>query len=306
MRRLRWYQQQATNISRHICIRLAMFGRLAGDDVEPVDADGKISSSASPWALQFQEDMQALEAIDDGQSLLDRLHGCMVLVFTEYSGDFVAVDVSALWGTFAPNCIPPPGWVPPQRKKYSMMMLTMSRIVSFVIVLSRMEGHHKLWRCTKVRPKVEHATTCPTSAGFRLQTNVHGAKMFFRQSYPLETIFGEGWEGVIVVVLAVMSFFDVQQPESLECRVCEVCFDSVDDLLDHVSSHVVLPIPDAQHRAISDPSSCDIVSAGEMTSALTPWAQTRNPPSSECGVSKTVATSSDKFLMKGMQLFTKL
>ena len=144
VRRLRWYQQQATNISRHICIRLAMFGRLAGDDVEPVDADGKISSSASPWALQFQEDMQALEAIDDGQSLLDRLHGCMVLVFTEYSGDFVAVDVSALWGTFAPHCIPPPGWVPPQRKKYSMMMLTMSRIVSFVIVLSRMEGHHKL------------------------------------------------------------------------------------------------------------------------------------------------------------------
>ena len=100
--------------------------------------------------------------------------------------------------------------------------------------------------------------------------------------------------------------FYVQQPESLECRVCEVCFDSVDDLLDHVSSHVVLPIPDAQHRAISDPSSCDIVSAGEMTSALTPWAQTRNPPSSECGVSKTVATSSDKFLMKGRQLFTKL
>ena len=43
--------------------------------------------------LQFQEDMQALAAIDDGQSLLDRLQGCMVLVFTQYSGDFVAVDV---------------------------------------------------------------------------------------------------------------------------------------------------------------------------------------------------------------------
>ena len=91
---------------------MAMFGRLGFDDVDTVGADGKIRSSANPWALQFQEDMQALAAIDDGQSLLDRLQGCMVLVFTQYSGDFVAVDVSALRGTFAPNCIPPPGWVP--------------------------------------------------------------------------------------------------------------------------------------------------------------------------------------------------
>ena len=92
---------------------MAMFGRLGCDDVDTVDADGKIRSSANPWALQFQEDMQALEAIDDVQSLLDRLHGCMVFVFTQYSRDFVAVDVSALRGTFAPNCIPTPGWVPP-------------------------------------------------------------------------------------------------------------------------------------------------------------------------------------------------
>ena len=34
--------------------------------------------------------------------------------------------------------------------------------------------------------------------------------------------------------------------------------------------------------------------------------QTGNPPSSEGGVSKKVATSSDKFPMKGMQLLTKL
>ncbi|OLQ13878.1 hypothetical protein AK812_SmicGene2060 [Symbiodinium microadriaticum] len=90
-----------------------MFGRLGYDDVDTVDAEGKIRSSANPWALQFQEDMQALEAIDDVQSLPDRLHGCMGFVFTQYSRDFVAVDVSALRGTFAPNCIPTPGWVPP-------------------------------------------------------------------------------------------------------------------------------------------------------------------------------------------------
>ena len=61
-----------------------------------------------------------------------------------------------------------------------------------------------------------------------------------------------------------------------------------------------------QHRATSEPSSCDIVSEGEMTSSLTPWAQTRTSPSSDGGVIKKVATSSDKFLMKGMQLLTNL
>ncbi|CAE7684343.1 unnamed protein product [Symbiodinium sp. CCMP2592] len=61
-----------------------------------------------------------------------------------------------------------------------------------------------------------------------------------------------------------------------------------------------------QHRAASEPSSRDIVSGRDMTSSLTPWAQTRTPPSSDGGVSKKVATSSDKFLMKGMQLLTKL
>ena len=119
---------------------MAMFGRLGCDDVDTVDADGKIRSSANPWALQFQEDMQALEAIDDVQSLLDRLHGCMVFVFTQYSRDFVAV------GRLHPIAFRHLGGFHPQWK-YSMMMLTMSRIVSLVMVLSRMEGHaNKVFR----------------------------------------------------------------------------------------------------------------------------------------------------------------
>ena len=51
--------------------------------------------------------------------------------------------------------------------------------------------------------------------------------------------------GVCVCACLCHVVFEVQQPESLQCRVCEVCFDSVEDLLDHVSSHVVLPTPNA-------------------------------------------------------------
>ena len=252
VRRLQWYQQLAANINTHICILMAMFGRLGFDDVDTVGADGKIKSSASPWALQFQEDVQALAAIDDKQSLLDRLQGCMVLVFTQYSRDFVGRRLH-------PTAFHHEGGF---HHKYSMMTLTMSpRILSFVIVHSRMEGHvnkvfrrHKLWRCTKARPRVEHTTICPISPRFRLQTNVHGARVFSRRCYRLETIFGERWEGVIVVVLAVMSCLT-----SSNQRACNVAYAKCALIL-WKTCWIMFPLmlycrlQMQQHRATSEPS----------------------------------------------------
>ena len=171
-----------------------MFGRLGFDDVDTVGADGKIRSSANPWALQFQEDMQALAAIDDGQSLLDRLQGCMVLVFTQYCGDFVAVDVSALRGTFAPNCIPPPGWVPsPVEEVFDDDVDDVEH--TFICDCTLADGRP----CQQGFPTAQALAVHKSSTiRFRLQTNVHGARMFFRRCYRLETIFGERWEGVIL------------------------------------------------------------------------------------------------------------
>ena len=252
VRRLRWYQQLASNISEHICILMAMFGRLGFDDVDTVGADGKIRSSANPWALQFQEDMQALAAIDDGQSLLDRLQGCMVLVFTQYSGDFLAVDVSALRGTFAPNCIPPPGWVPsPVEEVFDDDVDDVEH--TFICDCTLADGRP----CQQGFPTAQALAVHKSSTKGGTHDNLSDiSKVSITNKCPwcknvfssvlsarnhIRRTLGRGYCGGTGSHVV----FEVQQPESLQCRVCEVCFDSVEDLLDHVSSHVVLPTPNA-------------------------------------------------------------
>ena len=252
VRRLRWYQQLASNISEHICILMAMFGRLGLDDVDTVGADGKIRSSANPWALQFQEDMQALAAIDDGQSLLDRLQRCMVLVFTQYSGDFVAVDVSALRGTFAPNCVPPPGWVPsPVEEVFDDDVDDVEH--TFICECTLADGRP----CQQGFPTAQALAVHKSSTKGGTHDNLSDiSKVSITNKCPwcknvfssvlsarnhIRRTLGRGYCGGTGSHVV----FEVQQPESLQCRVCEVCFDSVEDLLDHVSSHVVLPTPNA-------------------------------------------------------------
>ena len=119
VRRLQWYQHLARDKYKHKCVLMAMFGKLGCEQREAVDLQGCVLPHANPWAKQFYTDIQSLRRIDAGQSLLDYLGERVLLVFTSFTPEFLAVDLSALRGTYDPVCIPPPGWVPPVPEVHS-------------------------------------------------------------------------------------------------------------------------------------------------------------------------------------------
>ena len=148
------------------------------------------------------------------------------------------------------------GGLHPQWKKYSMLTLTMSRILSFA---HAQEGHankvfqlHKLRRCPKSSTKGGTHDNLSDISKVSITNNVHAARTFCRLCYRsgrnhIRRTLGRGY----CSDTASHVVFDVQQPEGLQYRVSEVCFDSVEDLLDHASSHVVLRLQMLQHRATS-------------------------------------------------------
>ena len=114
IRRLVWYQQLAKDVQKHICVLMAIFGRLGCETCDTADAAGRILQTANPWAKQFLANIQCLQKIDAGQALLDLLGDRVLLVFTDFLPEFLAIDMSELRRTFDPICIPPPGWVEPE------------------------------------------------------------------------------------------------------------------------------------------------------------------------------------------------
>lgn len=114
IRRLVWYQQLARDIYKHKCILMAIFGRFGFESRDTIDSAGRILPSANPWAQQFSTDIQeGLGKIDAGRGLLDWVQDRVVLVFTEFRPEFLAIDMCEIRGTFDPVCIPPPEWVDP-------------------------------------------------------------------------------------------------------------------------------------------------------------------------------------------------
>ena len=240
----------------------------------------------------------SLEAIDDRQSLLDRLHGCLVLPFLQYSGDFVAVGVSALRGTFALNCIPPRGWVAsPVEEVFDADVDD----VAHTFICAR-AGRP----CQQGFPTTQAASVPKKfDEGWNTRQPVRYLQGFDYKQCPcckkrsgrnhIRRTLGRGY----CSDTASHVVFDVQQPEGLQYRVALILWKTC---------WIMLPLmwySDSKCCSIG-PLACDIVNEGEMTSALTPRAQTRTSPNSDGGVSKKVATSSVKFLMKGIQLLTKL
>ena len=80
----------------------------------PIDDDGGIRpGSAHPWILQLQFDVRAMAMVDDWEGLIDTvtlpdLRINLVLLFTKYLDDFLALDMTQMRRVFISNAIPPP------------------------------------------------------------------------------------------------------------------------------------------------------------------------------------------------------
>ena len=252
VRRLQWYQQLARDRYRHKCVLMAMFGKLGCEHNDTVDPQGCILPHANPWANQFYTDIQALRQIDAGQALLEYLGERVVLVFTSFASDFLAVDVSAMRGTYDPVCIPPPGWIPPEvpelpsspspereRPFVCDCILADGRRCGVAFHTAKALATHK--SSTKGGThdamsdisKVAITNACPWCK------NVFSSQYSARNHISRTLKEGKcGGSGSRI-------FFTIDVPENLQCRVCEDLFENVHQLLDHVITHVSLQPPAA-------------------------------------------------------------
>ena len=102
------------NPSQHVQINAAMFGQLIFEP-EQMNEEGKVYKHSHTWLIMFQQDLDSLEAIDEGVSLqeyIDARAGIHTLLHDIEARDmFCAIDVSQLRAKYHSVCIPPPGYV---------------------------------------------------------------------------------------------------------------------------------------------------------------------------------------------------
>ena len=151
-------------------------------------------------------------------------------LFSQYSGDFVAVDVSALRGTFAPNCIPPPGWVPsPVEEVFDDDVDDVEH--TFICDCTLADGRP----CQQGFPTAQALAVHKSSTKGGTHDNLSDiSKVSITNKCPwcknvfssvlsarnhIRGTLGRGYCGGTGSHVV----FEVQQPESLQCRVCEVC-----------------------------------------------------------------------------------
>ena len=255
IRRLRWYQNLASNMELHKSVVVAMFGRL---DCEtqlgiPVTMgqDGKIHEKANAWAKQFKNDILGLKVLDAGAQLLEYIGDCVGLVFTTFREEFLYINVTAMRATFLPNQIPPPDWHPPVEPLHAepsvddeppdlpfvcLCVLHDGTVCNKAFATPSALAIHK----TNTKggthgylsdvSKVAVANICPWCR--QVYHTIQSAKEHIRRKLRTGQCTGRGSAVVYQVV----------PPSQLCCPTCDVVFGSVDELLAHVVSHVQLPV----------------------------------------------------------------
>ena len=255
IRRLAWYQQLARDIHKHKCVLMAIFGKLGFESQDTVDSGGKILPSANAWAQQFSTDIhQGLCKMDAGQGLLDLLQDCVVLVFTEFLPEFLALDMSEIRRTFDPVCIPPPGWVEPDTFPDDSDNDASDVDRSFVCDRTLADGTPCLQAFPTFQALAAHKSSTKggthddiSPIAFLAITNACPfCKNIFSSTQSARNHISRSLKEGRCSGSGSHVFFKIETPSDLRCRCCIILFDSVHQLLDHVTTHVVLQRPEVQ------------------------------------------------------------
>ena len=252
---LAWYQQLARDIHKHKCVLMAIFGKLGFESQDTVDSGGKILPSANAWAQQFSTDIhQGHCKMDAGQGLLDLLQDRVVLVFTEFLPEFLALDMSQIRRTFDPVCIRPPGWVEPDTFPDDSDNDASDVDRSFVCDRTLADGTPCLQAFPTFQALAAHKSStkggthddispiailaitnaCPFCKN--IVSSTQSARNHISRSLKEGRCSGSGSH----------VFLKIETPSDLRCRCCSILFDSVQQLLDHVTTHVCLQRPGVQ------------------------------------------------------------
>ena len=101
IRRVKWLQQMAQFPADHRLVFNSIFGTCRGEllcGFAPGVEEMRITSSASPWALQAKRDIMRLEETDEGSVLLQEVGDRLMMLFADkdLAQRFAAIDPSQL------------------------------------------------------------------------------------------------------------------------------------------------------------------------------------------------------------------
>ena len=235
--------------STHKCVLMAIFGKLGFESQDTVDSTGKILPSANSWAQQFYTNIhQGLCKMDAGQGLLDLLQGRAVLVFTEFLLEFLVLGMSEIRRTFDIVCIPPPGYVEPETFSDDSDNNASDVDGSFVCDRTLADGTPclQVFPTFKALPALKGSTKGSTHddispiAILAITSACPFCKNNFSSTQSARNhVYGISGAGSDV-------FFKIENRTDLGRRYCSTLFDNVHQLLDHVTTHVVLQRPEVQ------------------------------------------------------------
>ena len=168
--------------------------------------------------------------------------------------NFLALDMSEIRRTFDPICIPPPGWVEPDTFHDDSDNDASDVDRSFVCDRTLADGTPCLQAFPTFQALAAHKSStkggthddispiailaitnaCPFCKN--IFSSTQSARNHISRSLKEGRCSGSGSH----------VFFKIETPSDLRCRCCSILFDSVHQLLDHVTTHVVLQRPEVQ------------------------------------------------------------
>ena len=206
------------------------------------------SYDTNPWAQQLYDDVQQLVRFDGGSALACILHDDFSKIFTECRTDFLYIDVSQFRAEFFSVSIPPPGWVPdtphvqpPLEQVEEEMPFECECLLddgSFCgrkfETLQQLATHMRRSKTGNhglVPPHFKAVVTnqCPWCRA--VYCNMRTARAHVKMALQHKVCRGSGSQYT----------FKPKDPISLECPMCQIVFDSLHDLHDHITQHFAGP-----------------------------------------------------------------
>ena len=98
VRRLRWAQGWAKDPENNAQVLAAYFGQMREEKQPSMLDDGTLLDTANRWALRFQEDMEKLTDIEDGDYLMKNIQGKVGRIFIDEGAreDFINIDMKQM------------------------------------------------------------------------------------------------------------------------------------------------------------------------------------------------------------------
>ena len=245
IRRLQFWQRVVACPTRHSNLLAVMFGSFSFERNRPLDRSGCLSSAAHPWLQQLVEDVETLRDIPDTEYIPEAMDRKPLQLFSpEVAEDFLRCDFTILRRKFLCVAIPPPEFemhdAPPP-------LATLDDSDMHVCNMQWPDGSDCGRRFESQRALAIHQAALQRQKqhgqlSLEAQLVVTNQCLFCRQVFA----------NIFSTRRHVSAALHTQQcsghgsvtnrkaevPDSLDCQICGLHFDDLDEIHDHLEQHL--------------------------------------------------------------------